>query len=191
MAGIVGGLVALVVAVSVLESAYQPSRSPYGTAILESRPAGYWNLGEFRGPQVHDALAGRPPGRFQGAIGFGTHGAMASSPDTAVQLDARQGAIVLGTPAPEAQSSSLAFFLRPDEGAAHGALNSAGPAPPWIVASQTTRALAWKITFEVPDRLSVIYRTPSETLREVSDRCHRRGGPLAPARCFRPGAPDP
>jgi hypothetical protein len=158
----------LVVAVSVLEFAYRPARSPYGSAILESRPVGYWDLGELRvGPEARNALAGKPAGRYSGAIGFGTHGAIASSTDTAIQLDYRGGAITFG--APEAGPSSLAFWLRPDAGTALAALYAAWRPPPegtsallpWTVASQTTAAFTWTMAFEVPDRLSVIYQERS------------------------------
>ena len=157
-------------AVSALEFGYRPPRSPYGKAILESRPAGYWDLGEFRGPDVHDAVAGNPPGQFYGAFGFGTNTAIASSPDTGVQLDGTGGAIVLGTPVAEARPLSLAFWIRPDEGAALAASTSSWRPPaegptallPWLVASQTTGASTWTMTFAVPNRLSVVYGTPVE-----------------------------
>jgi Concanavalin A-like lectin/glucanases superfamily len=171
--------VSLVVAVSLLEFSYRPERSSYGRAVLDARPAGYWDLGELHvGPEAHNAVAGGRAGRFRGAIGFGTRGAIASSSDTAVQLDQREGAIVLGTPAPGAQASSVTFWLRPDSATAKDALDAAWRPPPlgmtalipWIVARQTTRAFTWTMAFEVPNRLSVIYqeRSASHAIRVVA-----------------------
>jgi hypothetical protein len=166
MAAIVGVLGLVVAAVSVLEFAYQPPPSPYRSAVLASRPAGYWNLGEFHGPHLRDAVEGTRSGRYRGAIGFGTHGAIPSSTDTAVQLDVRGGRIILGAPVPAAQPFSLAFWVRPDSESALGALYSSFRPPPegprallpWIVASQTTRASTWTVTFEISGYLSLTYR---------------------------------
>ncbi len=164
-------MLVVVAAVSTLEFAYTPPRSSYGTAILGSRPAGYWDLDELHGPQVHNAIGGKSAGRFRGPIGFGTSGATGLGQNTAVQLDGQGGSITLGTPVSSAEPISLAFWLRPDSGAVLGALNAAWQPPPesstalwpWLVASQTTNAMTWTMTFEVPDRLSVDYETPSGT----------------------------
>lgn len=45
------------------------NHGPYAKAVLASRPAAYWRLGEFAGPQAGDAT-GRQPAAYKGAIAF-------------------------------------------------------------------------------------------------------------------------
>jgi len=45
------------------------SHGAYARAVLDSRPAAYWRLGEFAGPQAGDA-AGKQPAAYEGGIAF-------------------------------------------------------------------------------------------------------------------------
>ena len=168
---IVGGL-ALFAAVSVLELAYTAPLSPYTNAVLDSRPAAYWSLDDLNGPLVRQTIDGAPVGRYRGAIGLGTAGPIDSSGESAVQFNGHDGAIELRTPGAGVAGSSLAFWLRPDDGAATGAVNASWrPLPesatalwPWLVASQASANESWTATFTPPDRLSVDYRPRNDRL---------------------------
>jgi hypothetical protein len=63
-----------------------PGPSPYAARVLSLNPAGYWRLGEAKGPTAADRSGRRRDGVYHGSPGFHLPGAIKDDPDHAVGL---------------------------------------------------------------------------------------------------------
>jgi hypothetical protein len=64
----------------------QPVQSPYEAHVLSLKPAGYWRLGEAKGPTVRDASGNKRDGTYHGALDFHQPGALKDDPNTSILL---------------------------------------------------------------------------------------------------------
>jgi hypothetical protein len=63
-----------------------PALPPYAAHVLSLKPAGYWRLGEPKGPAAKDASGHGHNGAFHGAFEFHQVGAIKNDPDFSVFL---------------------------------------------------------------------------------------------------------
>jgi hypothetical protein len=66
-----------------------PDPSPYAASVLALKPAGYWRLGEAKGPTAFDQSGHNHPGTYHGKPTFHQPGAIPSDPDHAIGLDGK------------------------------------------------------------------------------------------------------
>lgn len=93
--------------------------SPYAKRVLESKPAGYWRLGEKSPGPIADASGNNLHGQIVGNVGLGEKGVFDKERDTAVKFDGLGGCIeipdspLLSQPT-SGQGFTVEAWMRPD-----------------------------------------------------------------------------
>jgi hypothetical protein len=65
------------------------STSPYEAFVLSLKPAGYWRLGEAKGPTAADSSGNKRDGEYHGAFKFHQPGALKDDKNTSVLLEGK------------------------------------------------------------------------------------------------------
>lgn len=96
-------------------------RSAYEQAVLESKPAAYWRLGESKGPTAEDSTGHGHKGRYVGHPKLGEKGAIVSDSDRAIGLDGPRTNSYVEIPGSEdfsiatsGKGLSVEVWMRPD-----------------------------------------------------------------------------
>ena len=66
-----------------------PAPSPYAAHVLSLKPAGYWRLGEPKGPTAVDSSVHKHNGTYHNTLAFGLPGAIKHDPDRSIALDGK------------------------------------------------------------------------------------------------------
>jgi hypothetical protein len=77
----------------------QPGLFPYEAHVLSLKPAGYWRLGEAKGPTARDSSGNRHDGTYHGAFQFHEPGALKDDPNTSVLLEGKSFVEILNNKA--------------------------------------------------------------------------------------------